>query len=235
MSLRSLLQNPFKDLERALGYRFRRRSRLELALTHPSFRHEATDVPDDNQRLEFLGDAVLGMVVADHLVATHREDAEGELTRLRSQIANTQALAKIGKEIGLGDVLRLGRGESQNGGAQRAGNLADALEAVIGAAYLDGGLKAAQKIFQKLFVPPLEKINGTDGENPKGNLQELCQKLWKINPEYRVASVEGPPHARTYTVEALIRTEVYGTGTGPSKRTAESVAAAAALARLRKE
>ncbi|MCX7008123.1 MAG: ribonuclease III, partial [Kiritimatiellaeota bacterium] len=134
MSLRSLLQNPFKDLEKALGYRFRHRSRLELALTHPSFRHEATDVSEDNQRLEFLGDAVLGMVVADHLVATRSDHAEGELTRLRSQIANTQALAKIAKEVGLGEALRLGRGEGQNGGAQRSGNLADALEAVIGAA-----------------------------------------------------------------------------------------------------
>jgi ribonuclease-3 len=235
MSLRSLLQNPFKDLEKALGYHFRRRARLELALTHPSFRHETTDVVEDNQRLEFLGDAVLGMVVADHLVATHLDHAEGELTRLRSQIANTQALAKIAKECGLGEALRLGRGESQNGGAQRAGNLADALEAVIGAAYLDGGLKAAQKIFQKLFVPPLEKVTGGDSENPKVSLQELCQKLWKLNPEYRVVSAAGPAHARLYTVEAVIRDEVYGSGTGPNKRVAESAAAAAALVRLRTE
>ncbi len=235
MSLRSLLQSPFKDLEKALGYRFRRRARLELALTHPSFRHEATDVSEDNQRLEFLGDAVLGMVVADHLVATHLEHAEGELTRLRSQIANTQALAVIARGIGLGEALRLGRGESQNGGAQRVGNLADALEAVIGAAYLDGGLKAAQKIFEKLFVPPLEKITDGDGENPKGSLQELCQKLWKINPEYRVVSAEGPAHARSYCVEAVIRGEVYGSGQGPNKRVAESTAAAAALLRLRAE
>lgn len=235
MLLSSLLQNPFKDLEKALGYRFRRRARLELALTHPSFRHEAPDVSEDNQRLEFLGDAVLGMVVADHLVATHLEHAEGELTRLRSQIANTQALALIARGIGLGEALRLGRGESQNGGAQRAGNLADALEAVIGAAYLDGGLKAAQKIFQQLFVPPLAKITGGDGENPKGSLQELCQKLWKLNPEYRVVSAEGPAHARLYTIEVVIREEVYGNGTGPNKRVAESAAAAAALLRLRAE
>jgi ribonuclease-3 len=235
MSLRSLLQNPYKDLERALGYRFSRRVRLELALTHPSYRHEALEIEEDNQRLEFLGDAVLGMVVADYLVATHKQHAEGELTRLRSQIASTQPLAKIAKEIGLGAMLRLGRGESQNGGAQRAGNLADAMEAVIGAAYLDGGLKAAQKIFKKLFVPPLEQIEGGDGENPKGALQELCQKFWKVNPEYRVVSAEGPPHDRTYTVEAIIRDEVHGRGTGPNKRSAESAAAHAALIRLRTE
>jgi len=132
-------------------------------------------------------------------------------------------------------MLKLGRGESQNGGSQRVGNLADAMEAVIGAAYIDGGLKAAQKIFKKLFVPPLEKIEGGDGENPKGALQELCQKLWKVNPEYRVTSAAGPAHDRTYTIEAVIRGEVYGSGTGSSKRIAESAAAYAALTRLRAE
>ncbi len=235
MRLSSLLQNPYRELEKALGYKFSRRARLELALTHPSFRHEALDLKEDNQRLEFLGDAVLGMVVADYLVATHKQHAEGELTRLRSQIASTQPLAKIAREIGLGAMLRLGRGESQNGGSQRAGNLADALESVIGAAYLDGGLKAVQKIFKKLFVPPLEQIEGGDGENPKGALQELCQKFWKLNPDYRVVSAVGPAHDRTYTIEALVRGQIYGHGTGPSKRAAESAAATAALARLRTE
>jgi ribonuclease-3 len=235
MSIKSLLHNPHKNLEKALGYRFRRRTRLELALTHPSFRHEAEQLAEDNQRLEFLGDAVLGMVVADHLVATRHDHHEGDLTRLRSQIANTQALARLAKQIGLGAALRLGRGEAQNGGAQRDGNLADALEAVLGAAYLDGGLKAVQKIFMKLFVPLLEASAADDSENPKGTLQELCQKLWKINPDYRVTSETGPAHARAYTVEALVRGQVYGTGRGHSKRAAESAAACAALHRLRTE
>ena len=229
MSIKSLLQNPYKELEKALGYHFRRRARLELALTHPSFRHEAPNVTTDNQRLEFLGDAVLGMVVADYLVATRHDHHEGDLTRLRSQIANTQALARIAKDIGVGAVLRFGRGEAQNGGAQRKSNLADALEAILGAAYVDGGLKAVQKIFRKLFVPLLEQSETETGENPKGTLQELCQKLWKINPEYRVTSEEGPAHARTYTVEAMVCGKVYGAGHGPSKRDAESVAARAAL------
>jgi ribonuclease-3 len=235
MSIKSLLHNPHKELEKALGYRFRRRARLELALTHPSFRHEALDIEEDNQRLEFLGDAVLGMVVADYLVATRQNHREGDLTRLRSQIANTQALARIAKQINLGTMLRLGRGEAQNGGTQRDGNLADALEAILGAAYLDGELKAVQKIFKKLFVPLLEQSEADDNENPKGALQELCQKLWKINPEYRVTSEEGPAHARTYKIEAVIRGEIYGAGTGPSKRTAESAAARTALQRLRTE
>ena len=235
MSLRTLLQSPYKELEKALGYRFRRRTRLEMALTHPSFRHEALDTENDNQRLEFLGDAVLGMVVADYLVATHREHHEGDLTRLRSQIANTQALARIAKQTGIGAVLRLGRGEAQNGGAQRDGNLADALEAILGAAYLDGGLKAVQKIFKKLFVPLLKQGESDDSDNPKGALQELCQKLWKINPEYRVTLEAGPAHARTYTVETVIRGEIYGTGTGHSKRAAESTAARSTLQRLRTE
>ncbi|TAN37595.1 MAG: ribonuclease III [Verrucomicrobia bacterium] len=235
MSIKSLLQNPHKELERALGYRFRRRARLDLALTHPSFRHEALDTAEDNQRLEFLGDAVLGMVVADYLVATHHDHHEGDLTRLRSQIASTQPLARIAKSIGVGTSLRLGRGEAQNGGMQREGNLADALEAILGAAYLDGGLKAVQKIFKNLFVPLLEQSETGDNENPKGALQELCQKLWKINPEYRVTSEEGPAHARTYTIEAVVRGVVYSTGTGPSKRAAESAAARAALQHLRTE
>ena len=235
MSIKSLLQNPYKELEQALGYRFSRRARLEVALTHPSFRHEADQVAEDNQRLEFLGDAILGMIIADYLVATRRDQHEGDLTRLRSQIANTQALARTAKSINLGAALRLGRGEAQSGGAQREGNLADALEAILGAAYLDGGLKAAQKIFKKLFVPLLAQIESDDNENPKGALQELSQKLWKINPEYRVTTEEGPAHARSYTVEAVVRGEVYGAGTGPSKRAAESAAARAALARLRTE
>ena len=229
MSIKSLLQNPYKELEKKLGYHFRRRARLELALTHPSFRHEAPTVTADNQRLEFLGDAVLGMVVADYLVAKHQDHHEGELTRLRSQIANTQALARIAKNINIGAVLRFGRGEAQNGGAQRQRNLADALEAILGAAYVDGGLKAVQKIFGKLFVPLLEQSAADTGENPKGTFQELCQKLWKINPEYRVISEEGPAHARLYSIEAVVRGEVYGTGSGPSKRDAESAAARAAL------
>ena len=235
MGLRAMLQNPHKELEKALGYRFSRRTRLEIALTHPSFRHETDAVAEDNQRLEFLGDAVLGMVVADYLVATRKDQQEGDLTRLRSQIASTPPLARIAKSIGVGDSLRLGRGEAQSGGNQREGNLADALEAILGAAYLDGGLKAVQKIFKKLFVPLLEQTGSGEHENPKGALQELCQKLWKLNPEYRVTSEEGPAHARNYTIEAVIRGEVYGSGTGPSKRAAEATAARAALTRLRTE
>ena len=232
MGLRTMLRKPRTDLEKALGYRFRRRALLDLALTHPSFRHEQ-GAAADNQRLEFLGDAVLGLVVADHLFTAHESADEGALTELRSSIANTRALARLAQNIELGRHLRLGHGEQQSGGARRATTLADALEAVLGAAFRDGGLKAVQKIFQLLFQPLFEQPVQTWAENPKGALQELCQRTWKSNPIYRVRRETGPAHDRTYTMDVLRGSEVIGTGTGASKRTAETEAARRALEHLR--
>jgi ribonuclease III len=224
------MRNPYKTLEKTLGYRFRRRRRLETALTHPSFRYEADNTEEDNQRLEFLGDAVLGLIAGAYLFDTFPDCQEGELTQIRSSITNSKTLSHIAFQAGLGDYLRLGRGEQQSGGQHRASILSDALEAVIGAAYLDGGIRAAQKIFKKLFVPEIKpSIRDQSFDNAKGALQELAHRQWKMSPRYRIIREDGPPHSKTYTVEVLVDTQVLGTGQGTNKREEEMQAARTAL------
>lgn len=218
-----------RRLEAAIGYRFRRKKRLQWALTHPSFRYENEDVGEDNQRLEFLGDAVLGFVTAAFLYDQHPDLQEGQLTKLRSHVTSSKAFARMADEIGLGDYLLLGRGEQQSGGQTRASNLADAFEALVGAAYLDGGLRAVNKIFKTLIAPSL--VNPPDVEqenNPKGRLQELAQQHWKLTPKYRVVQELGPSHDKTYEVEVRVRGERVGSGRGGNKRAAEMAAAKAA-------
>lgn len=228
------MKNPYRLLEKNLGYRFRRKAHLVTALTHPSYRYECEGDHEDNQRLEFLGDAALGLVAAAHFFDTCPELREGDLTKLRSKISSRTALARIGTTLELGAHLRLGRGEEKSGGAHRASNLADAVESVLGAAYLDGGLKAVEKIFAALFLPFLKEVGPETGaENPKGALQELSQKRWKTGPRYRLVDESGPPHARVFTVEVSIEERVLGRGEGRNKRTAEMHAAEMALAALR--
>ena len=184
------MRNPYRQLERMLGYGFRRRSRLELALTHRSFRYESPDLQADNQRLEFLGDAVLGLVCGGYLYDHFPDFQEGDLTRIRSALTNTRTLADIAHRINLGTYLRLGRGELQTGGQYRESNLSDALESVLGAAYIDGGLRAVQKIFRKIFVPEAEAaVRDRWQDNPKGALQEYCQRHWKASPQRMATAV----------------------------------------------
>lgn len=226
-------KNPFKDLEKKIGYGFRKMNLIETALMHRSFRFENTGITSDNQRMEFLGDAVLGFVAAAHLYENHDDCDEGDLTSYRSQTTNGQILAEIAQSIDLGTFIKMGKGEENSGGRKRESNLADALEAVIGAAYLDGGLKAVNKIFEQLFVPKLENLSGDvwDG-NPKGKLQELSQRQWKGSPRYRIVSKDGPPHAAIFTVEVALADGSAGTGKGRNKQEAEARAAADALSRL---
>ena len=223
-------RNPYRALERALGYRFRRKRWLEQAITHPSFSHEQPERVPDNQRMEFLGDAALGLVAAARLFESNPSAAEGTLTKMRSLITSTKALAEVAQRIDLGAHLRLGRGEERGGGRIRASILADAFEAVLGAAYLDGGVKAVEKIFRTLFSPGLEATASVHRrENPKGALQEWSQRGGTGMPHYHVIHEEGPPHQRIYTVEVRVAGEVRGTGAGPTKRDAETQAAIQAL------
>lgn len=225
-----MLKKDYRELEKAVGYRFSRSWRLEAALTHPSFRHEddATDI--DNQRLEFLGDAVLGLAVAAFLFENRPDLDEGEMTKQRSRLTSTRALAVIAAGIGLGKYLRLGRGEMASGGNLRDSILADAMEAVIGAAFLDGDLKAVKKIFAHLFVPYLEQnLSAAWHDNPKGTLQEVSQQRAQTNPRYQVKSQTGPAHAMVFVVEVLVGVEVVGRGEGTSKQAAEIAAATDAL------
>ncbi|MDD4872098.1 MAG: ribonuclease III [Kiritimatiellae bacterium] len=223
-------KNPFKELEKSIGYDFRRINLLETALMHRSFRFENSGITSDNQRMEFLGDAVLGFATAAHLYEKHNESDEGDLTSFRSQTTNGQVLAEIARSIDLGAHIKMGKGEENSGGRKRESNLADALESVIGAAYLDGGLKAVQKIFDRLFVPMLENLSGDVWEgNPKGKLQELSQRKWKCSPHYRIISKEGPPHATIFTVEVILDDGITGVGRGRNKQEAEAQAASEAL------
>jgi ribonuclease-3 len=204
-----------------------------MALTHRSYRFETEGIKDDNQRLEFLGDAVLGFAAAAFLYKKHMGRDEGDLTAYRSQTTSGKALAEVARTIDLGSYLRLGKGERTSGGHRRSSALADALEAVIGAAYLDGGMKAANKIFAKLFVPLLEALSGDVWEdNPKGKLQEVCQRKWRASPAYTVVKKAGPAHASVFTVEVVLGNGMKARGSGPNKRRAEMRAAANALKRV---
>lgn len=227
------MRNPYRELEKKLGYRFRRRRHLEAALTHRSYRYEAPDITVDNQRLEFLGDAALGLVAGAQLFERFPDCEEGDLTRMRSRLTNTKTLARIASSIQLGEHLLLGRGEQQSGGHKRTSNLGDALEAVLGAAYLDGGVKAVSRIFDKLFGGEIE-ATGADRwqDNPKGALQEVSQRTWRTSPRYHLVKEEGPAHARHFTVEVVISGNVLATGHGTSKRDAETDAATQALHRI---
>jgi ribonuclease-3 len=226
-------KNPYRELERRLGYGFGKRRFLETALTHRSFRFENEGINVDNQRLEFVGDAALGFAAAAYLYGKFRSEDEGVLTSFRSQITSGKALAGLGKEIDLGAFLRMGKGEEQSGGRKRSSNLADAMEAVIGAAYLDGGMKAVNRIFKKVFVPRLTRLSGDVwAGNPKGRLQEYCHHKWQKGPKYSVVSREGPPHALVFTAEVVLGNGTKARGKGSNKQEAEAHAARAALKKL---
>ncbi len=225
--------SPHRDLEKRIGHKFRRLALLETALLHPSALNEkpaGATTRQTNQRLEFLGDAILGLLAAELLFERHADAAEGDLTRMRSALCNTRTLAQLAANLGLGASLVLGKGEENSGGRSRESNLADAMEAVLGAVYLDGGLKGVRAVFLKHFS---ELTGATPGpaaqENPKGLLQEWTQQRFKQSPQYRLVSDDGPPHARTFVVEACVGDRVLGRGTGSSKRAAEAEAAAQAL------
>lgn len=206
---------------------------MEDALTHRSFRFENEGVESDNQRLEFLGDAVLGFITAFHVYQEHENEQEGFLTSFRSQITSGKALAKLALEIDLGKYIKIGKGEEQSGGRKRSSTLTDALEAVIGAAYLDGGIKAVQKIFSKLFMPYAESLDDDIAYvNPKGKLQEYSQRAWKTSPHYRIIKKEGPPHETIFTAEVILRSGLTGVGKARNKQEAEARAAREALRRL---
>ena len=216
----------YRALEKRIGYRFKDQELLESALTHRSYRFENEDIYMDNQRLEFLGDAVLDMLTAAHLYERYPDDDEGVLTSFRSQVTSGKALADLGASLDLGDFLLMGKGEGSSGGRNRASNLADAIEAVFGAAFLDGGIKAASKMFQRTMVPCIDSLSGDVwADNPKGKLQELSQRKLRTSPVYRIISRKGPAHASVFTVEVSLSNGMACRGDGPNKRDAEVVAA----------
>lgn len=203
----------------------------ELAFTHRSFAFEQPTVLPHNERLEFLGDAVLGMVVTELLYRTHPSLPEGELARLRASLVNTRALADLARSMDLGRYLRLGRGEGASGGADKDSLLANTFEAVVGAVFLDRGWRVARKALLRLFSAALGELEGAADFDPKTALQEAAVKHTGSRPQYRVSGA-GPDHARRFTALVYVENELYGEGAGRSKKEAEQNAARQALERL---
>ncbi|MEW6523446.1 MAG: ribonuclease III [Bacillota bacterium] len=203
--------------------------RLRLAFTHASYAHEHADV-DHNERLEFLGDAVLALVVSEWLYQRFPHQSEGELTARRAALVCESSLAGVARELGLGHHLRLGRGEAAGGGRERPSILAAALEAVVGAVFLDAGLDRCRELVQAWFAGPLEAGAGPD--NPKARLQEVVQETPGLELEYRVVEETGPAHDPTFYVAAYIGGQLTGSGAGKSKKAAEKNAARASLEKL---
>jgi ribonuclease III len=222
------------ELEVRLGYVFRRPELLEAALTHRSYSAEAGH-PDltGNQRLEFLGDAVLGAISAEWLVAHRADWREGTLTKVRSRLTNAAALARVARRLGLGGFISLGRGEAQSGGREKDALLADALEALLGALWLDGGPEPVRQVFSRWFADEIAEAVAAGGDdNPKGELQERMQREHKEGLRYEVMEERGPAHARHFRVAVFRGGEQLGAGEGASKRTAEMNAARHALEQL---
>lgn len=217
-------------LETILGHTFRNPALLQLALTHASVGYENQRPQPDNQRLEFLGDAVLQLALSDLLYRQLPQADEGVLTKARAQLVSTKALARIARRIGLGSHLRMGRGEEANGGRDRDSSLADTLEAIAGAIHLDSGSSAAQRFAEHLFTNDLAALlHGSFESNPKGQLQELIQSV-SISPlVYQIVSECGPDHAKNFIATVSWRGTMLGTGNGRSKKEAEVQAAQAAL------
>ena len=223
-----------KDLETAIGYRFRNISLLQNALTHSSYANERWhNSLLSNERLEFLGDSVLGMLVAEYLYKTFPNRPEGELTRMRADMVCEHTLATAANRIGLGDHLLLGHGEEQGGGRHRESILADAMESVIAASFLDGGLDAALKIVQQFILVevPVTKMHNADY---KTGLQELVQQKKNQVLSYALVGETGPDHDKEFRVEVSLNGTVVGKGVGSSKKRAEQDAARDALEALRK-
>jgi ribonuclease-3 len=217
-------------LEERIGYQFTDKDLLCRALTHPSYGQENRN-SEHNQRLEFLGDAVLGLVLAEMLFEELPKEREGALTRFRSMLVKGHQLCQLGRELELGNYLRLGDAEEAQGGRDRDSILEDAFEAVIGAVYLDGGLEVTRRAAQGIYGPLEARLDKqTEGHNPKGRLQELLQpRLGNESIEYRLIEESGPDHQKHFTVEVWIQDKRTGEGSGPSKKLAEAAAALDAL------
>lgn len=233
MENQRIQQEAPREFARRLNLPFRDWLLLSRALTHRSYLNEHSDALEDNERLEFLGDAVLDFVVGAWLYNRYPEMPEGDLTRMRSALVYTESLAEFGREINLGSAMRLGRGEAQAGGRERSALLCDTFEAVIGALYLDAGISAVLD-----FVSPLldrasnEILASHKTDDPKSLFQEWAQSEGFTAPQYITRSAVGPDHSKLFEVDAMVNGKVYGTGQGHSKQAAAKDAARDALTKL---
>lgn len=223
-----------KQLEEKLGYKFKNRALLLNALTHSSYANENREegVPS-NERLEFLGDSVLGFTAAKHLYAVEPSLPEGKMTRLRAELVCEHSLYGVARELDLGAYLRMGHGEEKNGGRQRASILADATEAVIAAIFLDGGIGAAVSFVERMVLSP-EAVKAHHASDYKTELQELVQRKPDQQLKYTDAGESGPDHDKVFLSEVSLNGELIGRGSGRTKKEAEQAAACRALERLNK-
>ncbi len=233
MENQRIQQEAPQEFARRLGLPFSDWLLLSRALTHRSYLNEHSDALEDNERLEFLGDAVLDFVVGAWLYNRYPEMPEGDLTRMRSALVYTEALAELGRKVSLGNAMRLGRGEAQAGGRERSALLCDTFEAVIGALYLDAGISAVLDFVSPLLEQASDEILASrKTEDPKSLFQEWAQSEGLSAPQYLTRNSLGPDHSKLFEVDATINGKVYGTGQGHSKQTAAKDAARDALNKL---
>lgn len=226
----------YPDLQNQIGYTFRDSSLLRLALTHPSVAHEQGIPMQTNQRLEFLGDAVLQLILTRELYSNFPSFGEGPLTKARAKLVNRRTLAEHARGLGLGKYLILSRGEELHGGRERPSALADTFESVLGAIFLDGGFDAASEFILRQFHGAVGTLSVIPTlENPKGELQELLQSISSLAPQYHVLAASGPDHDRVFECTVHHNGVELARGQGKSKKAAESEAALAALIKLRQE
>ena len=218
------------SIEERIGYKFTNSLLLAEALTHPSLAYESKRPHFDNQRLEYLGDAVIQLILTDELFRLFPGSSEGKLTKLRSRLVSRSALCRYAEKINLGAYLMLGKGEAASGGRTRPSNLADAFEALAGAIYLDGGIDKSREFLLENFNEFVDQIvDEPEENNPKGELQEQLQSIAPTSPTYSIISQEGPDHSKSFVAEVTWEGTTLGRGTGKSKKEAETSAAADAL------
>ncbi|MBM4139249.1 MAG: ribonuclease III [Nitrospira sp.] len=227
---------PAESLQPALGYRFNRLALLDEALTHKSFVNEQREgSAAHNERLEFLGDTVLSLLVSEQLSHSLPNTSEGTLSKLKARLVSELVLCAVARRLQLGQWLKLGRGEERSKGREKDSLLADTLEAVIAAVYLDGGLEAGRAVVAKLFEPEFSSVMNRQhvpgADDYKTQFQEWCQKRHDVLPEYAIVKESGPDHAKHFDVEVTLNRELAGRGSGKTKKEAEQAAAREALTR----
>jgi len=219
-----------KNLEKNLSYSFKKKELLFLALTHRSFVNEKGKSIGDNERYEFLGDAVLELAISHLLIDMFPDYSEGDLSKIRAAMVNERELAELARKLGLGMYLNLGKGEELSGGRDKPSLLSDALEAVLGAIYLDRGFKKAKGVISVLFAPILKEAGNKDFcKDYKTRLQEISQARFKTTPRYKLVSERGPDHKKVFEVNLFVGDTLLGVGRGYSKKSAEQEAARLAL------
>lgn len=226
-----------KELEQRLQYRFKNPGLLQRALTHKSFANELKNPAEHNEKLEFLGDAVLDLLIGELLYEQFPNDSEGGLSKKRASIVNEEVLSEIAKEMGLNKLMLLGKGETLTGGSQKPRLVSSSFEAIIGALYLDGGFEVTKSMVRREFLPVIEAVCSAEdfSKDYKTRLQEIVQKSLKETPRYELIYEEGPPHDREFKVCVKVGSEAWAEGVGRSKKQAEQAAAKAALSEKFKE